>query len=135
MDIINNTTLMTGTGTAWDTGIFHFGEPVLLDLWNAAANDRIEIFRVLTKDGEHATTTNQDCGIKPATDELLRGFKPLFQCVSGVKSAAQLTQAIDTLVIPAGSYKFRFSGTGFAAQTTVMTGFTTQRKPCDCDCQ
>jgi hypothetical protein len=135
MDIINDKTPMTGTGTTWNTEIVTFHEVVQLDLWGAVATDTVFVERVLYNPATPPCTSNQDCCIKAGVGETFRATKPLMMCVAGVESPAQITLSKSTLTIPAGSYVFQFSGAGFVAHSTILTADKTSRKPCDCECK
>jgi uncharacterized repeat protein (TIGR01451 family) len=132
-DIIDRSTVLLN-GAPWNTQIYHFNESQALDLWNMAATDLVEVFKVLSDDGKAASSTNGQCHITPATPETLASSKPLKRCSDGVEFDAVLNATSTYLVIPSGAYMFRFGGAGFAAKTTRLTAVQTMRKSCDCDC-
>jgi hypothetical protein len=132
-DIINEKTKLDGAGP-WNTDITTFTGNTLLDLWANAPSDKVEIIRVLQKDGAVPTTNNQMCCVKAGTGATITAAKPLQRCKDGKAYDAALDKDIHSLTIPAGSYIFKFSGAGFAANGTRMTAANTDRKSCDCDC-
>jgi hypothetical protein len=132
-DIINEKTKLDGAGP-WNTDITTFTGNTLLDLWANAPSDKVEIIRVLQKDGAVPTTNNQMCCVKAGTGATITAAKHLQRCKDGKAYDAALDKDIHSLTIPAGSYIFKFTGAGFAANGTRMTAANTDRKSCDCDC-
>ena len=133
IEVINAQTPRT-LSAPWNTGIFTAPVNQLLDLWGSAPDDTVEILRVKFAPGKAPSTNNQQCCVTPSTPDTLTGSKPLKRCNDGLEYNAVLSGASSTLTIPAGSYVLRFSGSGFAASTTVLTAQNTQRKACDCEC-
>jgi hypothetical protein len=133
MDIINPQTQLIGA-SPWNTDIYTFSSNTLLDLWNQAPDDVVEIMQVLAADGKPPSTDNQTCCITPATGQSLKGSKPLLRCDGCTSTAAILNNKITSIVIPTGSYVFKFSGSGFAGKFTTLTQKTTTKEACDCNC-
>jgi uncharacterized repeat protein (TIGR01451 family) len=132
-DIFNANTTTTGVAP-WSSQIYHWDENQKIDIWGAANDDLVEIFRVLTSDSTPASTNNQNCGVTQSSPEKLVGMKPMKRCADGIEFNATLTAALSYLTLPAGAYMFKFSGSGFSLHTTRMTTQFTQSKACDCDC-
>jgi hypothetical protein len=122
------------TGLVSNTDVFTFSQTMLLNLWGAAATDSVEILQVRVKDGSPPSTSNGQCWITPATEAQIVGLKPLKRCSATSQVDAVMSATVSQLAIPAGSYVFRFTGTGFAARATLLDGVPTEQKPCNFDC-
>lgn len=132
-EIINSSTLRQGAAP-WNTEIVSFNQNVKLDLWGQSANDIVKIRRVRVQEGTIIHSSNQTCCILPATKAMVKASKVVLRCDCNGTSPAELTNDINAIIISAGAYVFEYSGSGFAAKTTVLTYEKSDKESCDCDC-
>ena len=132
-EIINSSTLRQGAAP-WNTEIVSCNQNVKLDLWGQSANDIVKIRRVRVQEGAIVHTTNQTCCITPATKAQVKASKLVLRCDCNGSRPAELTTDVSFIILSEGAYVFEYSGSGFAAKTTVLTYAKTSKEACDCDC-
>lgn len=132
-EIINSSTLRQGAAP-WNTEIVSFNQNVRLDLWGQSASDIIKIRRVRVQEGTITNTSNQTCCITPATKAVVKSSKIVLRCDCNGSYPAELSTNASSIILSDGDYVFEYSGSGFAAKTTVLTYKQTNKESCDCDC-
>jgi hypothetical protein len=132
-EIINPSTLRQGAAP-WNTEIVSFNQNVKLDLWGQSANDIVKIRRVRVQDGAIIHTSNQTCCIIPATKAQVKASKVVLRCDCDGSRPAELTTDVTSIILSDGAYVFEYSGSGFAAKTTVLTYEESKKEACDCAC-